>query len=76
MRTFRGAALPGGVFGPKTAVGHRAEARRHEKFASSSRAFLTEPRESVGDEHGNLESAIGRRSKPACLLTFDDGTKD
>jgi len=39
LRTFRGAALPGGVFVTKTAVGHRAEARRHEKFSSWMRTL-------------------------------------
>ena len=33
LGVFHGAALPGGVFVPKTAVGHRAEAG-HEKFQS------------------------------------------
>src|SRR5665213_456187 len=36
---FRGTALPGGVFVPKTAVGHRAEARCHEKLPGSMRTL-------------------------------------
>ncbi|HZK79433.1 MAG TPA: hypothetical protein VFC46_00160, partial [Humisphaera sp.] len=39
LRLVRGTALPGGVFVPKTAVGHRAEARCHEKFSSSPRTI-------------------------------------
>src|SRR5665213_2891275 len=39
LRIFHGTALPGGVFVPKTAVGHRAEARCHDKFSSLMRTL-------------------------------------
>src|SRR5258707_552169 len=41
LRTIRGTALPGGVFGLKIAIPHRAEARCHEKFSSSSRTIFS-----------------------------------
>ena len=47
---FRGAALPGGVFVAGTAVGHRAEARCHEKFSSSPRTTPQFRRLAIRDE--------------------------
>src|SRR5665213_2565963 len=43
LRIFRGTALPGGVFAPKTAVGHRQEPGGTEKFSSSVRTLHETP---------------------------------
>jgi len=62
---FRGAALPGGVFVPKTAVGHPAEARCHEKFSSSSRAILP-PLEKAVRSADPTKSESARSLRIAC----------